>query len=228
MSRKNKIETDRSSQNIQELEAIGEEIQLYLSVKDAAREKALRLCREVIRYSANAIHGIHHQQKAQAEQLLNSASKSLNEMSHVLNGHDDLLYSRFVHDAQKELAEGYITLALINDEAIPEPKALGVNYPAYLNGLGEAVGELRRYLLDSLRRDDLSRCEELLTTMDNIYTMLMTMDFPEAITYGLRRTSDAVRGILERTRGDLTMALRQKQFQTRLETLVKQADHEVN
>ena len=99
---------------------------------------------------------------------------------------------------------------------------MGVSYPAYLNGLGEAVGELRRYLLDSLRRNDLSRCEELLAIMDDIYSMLVTMDFPDAITYGLRRTTDAVRGILEKTRGDLTLVLRQKELEDKLEHIQKE------
>ena len=123
---------------------------------------------------------------------------------------------RFVHDAQKEFAEASTTLALVTGKPLPEPETIGVSYAAYLNGLGEAVGELRRYLLDSLRRNDLSRCEELLAIMDDVYSVLITMDFPDGITYGLRRTSDAVRGILEKTRGDLTLVLRQKELEEKL------------
>jgi translin len=209
----------RKQQKVTEnLETLAEKIRLYFSTKDKAREKALRLSREIIRYSANAIRAVHRQEKLNAEQLLASAQALLKELTNdVLKKNNDLAYAGFVHDAQKELAEASTTLAIVAGKPIPEPEALGVSYPAYLNGLGEAVGELRRYILDSLRRNDLSRCEELLTTMDDIYSVLMTMDFPEGITYGLRRTSDAVRGILERTRGDLTLALRQQELEEKLE-----------
>jgi len=200
------------------LEAIADKIRLYFSAKDAAREKALRLSREVIRYSANAIRAVHRQEEASAEQILNSARVLLKELADdVLRNNGEFAHAGFVHDAQKEFAEASTTLAIVAGEPLPEPEALGVSYPAYLNGLGEAVGEMRRYLLDSLRRNDLSRCEELLATMDDIYSVIMTMDFPEGVTYGLRRTSDAVRGILERTRGDLTLVLRQKELEDKLE-----------
>jgi translin len=200
------------------LEAVAEKIRLYFAAKDAAREKVLRLSREVIRYSANAIRAVHRQEQTGAEQLLSSARVLLEELANdVLKNNDELAHAGIVHDAQKEFAEASTTLAIVAGKALPEPEALGVSYPAYLNGLGEAVGEMRRYLLDSLRQNDLSRCEEVLETMDDIYAVLMTMDFPEGITSGLRRTSDAVRGILERTRGDLTMALRQKELEDKLE-----------
>lgn len=202
------------------LDAIAEKSRLYLSTKDAARENSLRLCREVIRYSANAIRAVHRQEVAKAQQLLGSARASLQELTRdVPEEHNDLLRAGFVHDAQKEFAEASATLAIVTGKSLPDPDTLGVSYPAYLNGLGEAVGELRRYLLDSLRRNDLSRCEELLATMDDIYATLVTMDFPDAITYGLRRTTDSVRGILERTRGDLTLVLRQKELEDKLEQM---------
>jgi len=210
----------RKQRVTENLEAIAEKIRLYFSTKDAARENILRLCREITRYSANAIRTVHRQENAKAEQLLGSAHVLLEELNHdILNKHNDLRHAGFVHDAQKEFAEGSITLAIVTGKSLPDPETLGVSYPAYLNGLGEAVGELRRYLLDSLRRNDLSRCEELLAIMDEIYATLVTMDFPEAITYGLRRTSDAVRGILEKTRGDLTLALRQKELEEKLEQM---------
>lgn len=202
------------------LEAIAEKIRLHLSTKDTAREDVLRLCREVIRYSANAIRAVHRQEEDKAKKLLGSAQSALQELSlTVSEKHADLIHTGFVHDAQKEFAEAASTLAIVIGKSLPDPEALSISYPAYLNGLGEAVGELRRYLLDSLRRNDLSRCEELLATMDDIYAMLVTMDFPDAITYGLRRTTDSVRGILEKTRGDLTLVLRQKELEGRLEQM---------
>lgn len=199
-----------------ELKAIAEEIHAYFTAEDEAREKALRLCRQIIRNSANAIRAVHRQEQDKAKQILDSTYKLVQEINGSLNDHPGLLHSGFVHDAQKEFAEGSITFALIVGEKLPKPEAIGVDYAAYLNGLGEAVGELRRYLLDSMRRGDFSRCEELLGAMDDIYGTLMTMDFTEIITHGLRRTTDAIRGVIERTRGDVTMALRQKELEAKL------------
>jgi len=204
------------------LETLAEKIRLYFSAKDAAREKALRLSREIIRYSATTIRAVHRQEKVNAEKLLASAQALLKELTDsVLKNNNELAYAGFVHDAQKELAEASCTLAIVSGKPLPQPETLGVSYAAYLNGLGEAVGELRRYILDSLRRNDLSRCEELLGIMDDIYSVIMTMDYPDGITYGLRRTSDAIRGILERTRGDLTLALRQQELEKKLQRTAK-------
>ncbi len=204
------------------LEVIADRIRLDLSAKDVAREKALHLCREIIRHSANAIRAVHRQENTKAKQLLGSARALVKQLnSNILKEHADLLHSGFVHDAQKEFAEASITSAIVAGDKFPKPDTLGVSYPAYLNGLGEAVGELRRYLLDNLRQGNLPRCEEILGIMDDIYAILVTMDFPEGITYGLRRTTDTVRGILEKTRGDLTLALRQKELEDRIEQLQK-------
>lgn len=204
------------------LESIAEKIRLSFSARDAAREKALRLCREIIRHSANAIRIVHRREYAEAKQLLQSASALIQELNQAItNNQKDLLYAGFIHDAQKEFAEASVTLSIINSELLPSPEKLQISYPAYLNGIGEATGELRRYLLDSLRQNDFSRCEELLSTMDDIYAILVTMDFPDAITYGLRRTTDNVRGILEKTRGDLTLALRQKELEEKLKSATK-------
>jgi len=204
---------------VEDLENIAAKLRPCFAAEDEAREKALRSCRQVIRYSADAIRAVHRQEHDKAKQLLDSAHELLQELNHDLARHGKLLHSGFLHDAQKEFAEGCITLALIAGEDLPKPRALGISNAAYLDGLGESVGELRRYILDSLRRDDLSRCEELLTIMDEIYGILITMDFPELLAHGLRRTTDAVRGIIERTRGDLTVSLRQKNLEKKLNDL---------
>jgi translin len=204
---------------VEDLGIIAAKLRPYFVAEDAAREKALRSCRQVIRYSADAIRAVHRQEHDKARQLLDSAHELVQELNHDLARHGKLLHSGFIHDAQREFAEGYITLALIAGEDLPKPRALGVSNAAYLDGLGESVGELRRYVLDSLRRDDFSRCEELLTIMDEIYGILITMDFPELLAHGLRRTTDAVRSIIERTRGDLTVSLRQKNLETKLKDL---------
>ena len=203
------------------LESIAEQIRLTFSAKDAAREKALPLCREAIRHCSDAIRAVHRQEFDQAKDRLQSARSLLDEVEQALAAHSELGNTGFIRDAQKEFAEGSITLALVTGKQLPDPGELDIDSAAYLNGLGEAVGELRRYLLDSMRRGDLSRGEELLSAMDDIYGVLVTMDFPDAITGGLRRTTDMVRGVLERTRSDLTLSIRQKDLENRLEKYEK-------
>lgn len=189
---------------------------MSFSAKDAAREKVLPLCREVIRYCSQAIRATHRQEFDQAKKLLESAHNLLNKMEQIIMECSELAHAGFIRDAQKEFAEGNITLALVTGKSLPSPDELGVDAAAYLNGLGEAAGELRRYLLDSMRRGDLSRGEELLAAMDDIYSVLVTMDFPDAITMGLRRTTDMVRGVLEKTRSDLTLVIQQKELENKL------------
>jgi len=198
------------------LDSIAEQIRNSFSAKDTAREKVLPLCREVIRHCSNAIRAVHRQEFEQAKGLLQSAHNLLKEIEQAIADHSELRTTGFIRDAQKEFAEGSITLALVTEKQPPTPDELGVDFTAYLNGLGEAVGELRRYLLDSMRKGDLSRGEELLSAMDDIYNILVTMDFPDAITGGLRRTTDVVRSILEKTRSDLTLVMRQKDLEGRL------------
>ena len=181
-----------------------------------AREQALRRSREVIRSSANAIRATHRGEFDLARDLLERVTRLIGEMEEVLEQHPRVYYAGFVEDAQKEYAEASTTLAFVEGVSPPGPDDLGLGVAPYLNGLAEAVGELRRYSLDLLRRDDFSRCDELLGIMDEVYTILVTMDFPEAVTGGLRRRTDAARGILERTRGDVTLAVRQRRLEEKL------------
>ena len=198
------------------LKALAEEAQQAFQAKHRAREQALALSREVIRLSANAIRAVHRQEYDQTEGLLRQASERLDAMREFLREHQDLYYMGFVQDAQKEYSEAHITLAFVAGRPLPLPQGLQVEMAPYLNGLGEAVQELRRFILDALRRDEVERCEAALETMDEGYGVLVTMDYPEGVTGGLRRTTDMVRGVLERTRGDLTMAVRQQALERRL------------
>ena len=201
------------------LDAIAEQIRRSFSAKDAARERVLPLCREVIRFSSTAIRAVHRQEFTLAEELVASARGTLSKAKQATSEYNGLSYTGFFRDAEKEFAEASLTLALVTEHPTPTPDELGVDFAAYLNGLGETVGELRRYLLDSIRREDLSRVEQLLSAMDDIYNVLVTMDFPDAITSGLRRTTDMVRGILERTRSDLTLVIQQNKLEQKLRIL---------
>jgi translin len=202
--------------NTDGLSEIADSLRAHLDAKHAAREQALALSREVVRLSANAIRAVHRKEFGAARELLAKGRDNLAEIERALAEHQDIRYAGFVHDSQKEFAEANTTLALIAGEPLPSPADLRVTGPAYLNGIGETVGELRRHLLDELRAGDIERCEEALEAMGDIYDVLVTMDYPEAVTAGLRRTADAMRGILERTRGDFTVAYSQRRLEERL------------
>jgi translin len=206
---------------VDNLDEMAEEIRKELATKDEAREKMLPLCRDSIRYSSTAIRAVHRQEFDEAEKQVKSARRVLTEAEKAVAVYIELANTGTVRDAQKELVEASITLALVTGKKIPKPQELGVDVAAYLNGMGEAVGEIRRYLLDGMRKGELSRGEELLTIMDDIYSMLVTMDFPDALTGGLRRTTDMVRGVLEKTRSDLTLTIRQKDLEMKIDRLNK-------
>lgn len=202
-----------------ELDAIMHGIRENLGAKHRSREQALPLCREVIRYSANAIRALHRGEYEDAESLIDQGRVKLTEIDAALAEHQDVYYAGFVHDAQKEFAEASLTLALVRGQPLPAPGELRVGPAAYLNGLGEAVGELRRALLDALRSGDVPRCTSYLDAMDEIYSVLVTVDYPDALTSGLRRTTDVTRGIVEKTRGDLTVAVQQYALEQQIAAL---------
>ena len=204
------------TEHIRRLRGAADSTRQSLSDTDRARERALRLSREMIRHSADSIRAIHRGEFDGASELIESASSLVQESRILLNEHPEVYFTGYVQDALKEYVEANAVLALIENRPLPTPEELQVGAAAYLGGLSDTVGELRRFILDRLRRDDFSRCEQTLELMDEIYTILVTMDFPDAVTRGLRRSTDMVRGILERTRGDLTVALRQQRLEALL------------
>ncbi len=203
------------------LDVIADGIRHNLAAKDAARERILPLCREAIRYCSLSIRALHRQEMKEAQKNLRKARELLDDAEAALADGGEAIRANIILDAQKEYAEGCITLALVQGKQPPSPEAIRVEPVAYLHGMGDAVGELRRYLMDRLRQGDLSRGEELLGAMDDIYNILVTMDFPDAVTNGLRRITDMVRGVLEKTRSDLTLTIRQKELEDRLSKFEK-------
>ena len=199
-----------------DLSAIGASAIEEMTSRSRAREEALTISRQVIRFSANAIRAVHRGEFEEAQNLVHQAGERLEETRAMRHESPQIYYAGFLADARKEYTEASITLAVISAKAIPKPEDLDVDPSSFLNGLAEVIGELRRYILDALRREEVGRCQELMDLMDEIYGVLVTVDFPEAVTGGLRRNTDAMRGVLERTRGDLTMALRQHRLEARL------------
>ncbi len=282
---------------MEELDRIAEKVRKELEAKNAARDAALAASRELIRHCALSIRATHRAEYEEAAQLLARTREIAGQMKGRVSAYPDLYFTGYVQDALKEMAEAHIVYALITgeklpdpdvlgvdyaaflnglgeaagelrrysldivrhgssercetvlaamediysllvtmdfpdalkemaeahivyalitNEKLPDPDALGVDYAAFLNGLGEAAGELRRYSLDIVRHGSSERCETVLAAMEDIYSLLVTMDFPDALTGGLRRTTDMVRGVLERTRGDLTIAARQEKLEKTL------------
>jgi translin len=199
-----------------ELQTIIDRINQNFEVKSAVRDQAITRSRELIRHCANAIRATQRGDDVEAQALLQTAREVAAEIIANTQSYPDVYHAGYTQDALKELAEAHITRAVILEESLPAPETLQVEYAAYLNGLAEAAGELRRFALDALRRGDVPQAEKILGDMDNIYSVLITVDFSDAITGGLRRNTDMVRGVLERTRGDVTTAVRQEAMKAAL------------
>ncbi len=200
-----------------DLESIVEAATGQLEAINQARESALTASRSLTRQCANAIRATHRHDWEQAQALLVEAGRIGSELRAGLAEHRAILAAGYTQDALKEYAEARLLYAMVRDEALPSPDDIGVEPAAYLNGLAEAASELRRYILDGLRHGDTGNGERLLAIIDDVYSLLITVDYPDAVTGGLRRTTDALRGVLERTRGDLTAAMRQDQLMAALQ-----------
>jgi translin len=178
-----------------------------LEEKHAAREITLAASRRAIRSCASAIRAVHRREFRTARELIAEAAAYLAEAESALGRHADVRYAGFLNDAKKEFAEANLTLAFVEDNPLPTAAELKVDVQPYLNGMAEAASELRRQVLDCLRRDERPEAERLLGLMDDVYGVLITVDYPDALTGGLRRSTDALRAVLERTRGDVTTAI---------------------
>jgi translin len=204
----------------EEIATAGSALRDVLEEKHRAREVTLSASRSTIQCSAASIRATQRGEFDRASELVAEAEAHLARADEAVAAHLDVRHGGYLHDAKKEFAEARITLAFVRGDALPMPDELGVEAPAYLNGLAEAASELRRHILDCLRADQLERAEMLLATMDDVYGLLVTVDYPDAITGGLRRTTDALRAVIERTRGDLTNAL----VAARLRSAIAEAD----
>jgi translin len=190
------------------LEEIAERIRQNFDIRTAKRDEALKLARQLTRACSVSIRGVHRDDKEAMELSLAEAHSLADTLRNELKEFPDLFYAGYTQDALKEFVEANVTCALIQNQRLQTPEELGVQDATYLNGLAEVVGELRRRTLDILRSGYSQEAERLLGHMDEIYSVLVTIDYPDAITNGLRRQTDLVRGIIEKTRGDVTISLR--------------------
>ncbi|MBC7813560.1 MAG: haloacid dehalogenase, partial [Burkholderiales bacterium] len=213
----------------EELIQIADSIRAAFTAKSASRDRAIATSRELIRSCAESIRAIHRQDWDTVEVKLDLVREGVADIRRAVSEYPDLYYQGYTQDALKEVVEAFATYAIVRGHPLPSPQDLDVENDTYLNGLAEAATELRRFILDLLRReeDNSEAAERLLNYMDAIYDQLITFDFPDAITGGLRRHTDIVRGVLERTRGDLTNSVRQRRLQVALQDYQENAFREV-
>jgi len=207
------------------IEAIANRIRQSLEIRTATRERALAQARTLTQYCANAIRAVHRDERVSAAQNLSAANQLVESLRLELRDYPDLYYAGYTQDALKEYAEASIVYSLTGDDHLPQPEEMGLEYATYLKGLAEATGELRRRCLDILRHGHSQEAERLLSHMDDIYAVLVTMDYPDAITGGLRRLTDIVRGVNEKTRGDMTLSLRQALLEESIKRLEEKLDN---
>lgn len=207
---------------VNSFEDLAEKIRESFERKNKIRDDALTQSRNLIRHAARTIRAIHRDDEALAREHLGEADRLAEELRQGLADDPELYFSGYAQDALKEYCEAHLTLAIIMDQPWPSPDDLQVEYPTFLNGMSEVVGELRRRIMDIMREGHSQEVERLLDVMDDIYAQLVTMDFPDALTYGLRRRTDIARSIIERTQADVTVSYRQQQLEERIGALSKQ------
>jgi translin len=207
---------------VNNLNAIIDQIRHDFEAKNGARDIALKRSRELIRYCSLSIRACHRHEFEKARELLVKVDELALQMTSDLADYPDLYHAGYTRDALKEVTEAHLVYALIHHDPLPSPAALNVPNNAYLGGLAEAATEMRRYILDLIRQDRLEEAEGYFVKMDDIYSVLVTIDFPDALTGGLRRQTDIVRGVTERTRGDLTVAVRQRKLERALRDFEEQ------
>jgi translin len=188
-----------------------------LDAKNAAREQALPAARRSIRASANAIRAIHRLEFETAKTLIGESRSALDEGLAAVRDHADIRHAGYLQDAQKEYAEANLTMALVTASDLPGPTDLAVEDAAYLGGMSDAIGEGRRRILDLLRESEVEHAERLLGVMEEMYGVLVTMDYPDAITMNLRRVTDVSRSLIEKTRGDVSISAVQKDLRDALD-----------
>lgn len=200
-----------------DLSAVEMEVRAELDTKYAARELTLKNSRPIIQKSANAIRALHRGETGVARELMDQVVVLIAEAEAGLGGHWDIYHAGFFYDAVKEYAEAELTAALLAHEPLPSPADLGIHAVPYLKGLGEAVGEQRRRLLDQLRGGDLDGAERTFEDMEVVHDLLTSLDYPDGMTSGLRRTTDVARSLIERSRADLTSTIVQERLRRQLE-----------
>jgi translin len=199
------------------LDEISGEIHERLDRKNAAREGALPASRRAIRSCADAIRALHRGEVAEADRLTERARSSIDEGLAAAEGHPDVRFAGYLQDAEKEYAEALITRAIIQGSEPPDPEACRVEDAPYLGGMADAIGEARRHVLDLLRTGEVSTGERILETMEDMYSVLASMDYPDAITGNLRRLTDVARSLIEKTRGDVSIAFVQRDLRDALD-----------
>jgi len=201
-----------------DLEALETAVRAELDHKFAARELALKNCRKIIQAASKAIRALHRGDAAVADALIAEGRSLIDEAEAPLKDHRDIYHAGFFYDAVKEYAEAELTRALVLHQPLPLPSDLGLHAVPYLKGLGEAVGELRRRLLDQLRKGSLAEAEDTFGDMEIIHDLLAALDYPDGMTSGLRRTTDVARSLIERSRADLTSTIVQERLRRQLES----------
>ncbi len=200
------------------LDKLESEVRAELDEKFSARELALKNCRKIIQASSKAIRALHRGDIEDADKLLETGRALIDEAEPPLKEHRDIYHAGFFYDAVKEYAEAELTKALVLQKPLPLPSELGLHAVPYLKGLGEAVGEMRRRLLDQLRKGQLSEAESTFEDMETIHSLLAALDYPDGMTSSLRRTTDVARSLIERSRADLTTTIVQERLRSKLES----------
>jgi len=194
-------------------------VQEEVKRKEEVRQEVQLAMRSATKLSKMAILMVHQRRFDQAEKMIKEARDLFSKIRESCKNNVDLLYTGMVDAAYQEYSEACVFLTLVKEDRFISFDEIGAPTTAYVLGLADVIGELRRKTLDSLREGKTSLAEKYLEVMDLIYIELTAMDDAYFLLSGLRRKCDVARKIIETTRGDVTIEMRRKSFESSVEKL---------
>ena len=170
------------------------------------REQSLTTSREIVRECSKSIRNIHRNDEVSAKEHIENARKKLENLKSITSDVSEISYAGYVLDAEREFVEAVMFYTFEVSGYIEPFNNFNVHPSSYIQGIGDTIGEWRRKALDHLRNLDIKKAETYLAIMEEGMGTLNELDYPDALTGGLRRYADNARSIIERTRSDITNA----------------------
>ncbi len=183
---------------------------------DEDREEILRKSRVIIKDCSIAIKSIHREENKSYQDIILKIKNELDVLKNLIIKNPGHFY-KYLKTPEQEYTEAIVLFSIIQNQKIPTHIDLNVDALHYILGLADVIGELRRYILDNIRKSRIDVINDILEKMDELYTYLFSLDYPSGMTKDLRHKTDVARNIIEKTRGDITLSVQMNNLTNLLE-----------